>query len=116
MNRQQKAIHDRLGEFGWELAGREVVNEWWADDCWRLRSTWPPATCEAFLTFIVNPQSSVYNRLPGEKVWAVKASSVLPKTWEEEGREFLLEFGHEWTDRLPQLFGSLSRIRGEHGS
>jgi len=40
MTPQQTAILDRLSEAGWELAGPDDVDQWWADEVWRMRSVW----------------------------------------------------------------------------
>jgi hypothetical protein len=114
MNTQQHAILDRLDEFGWELAEQGEVDLWWADDMWRLRSIWSPQSCEVFLTFLIEPQADFQLRKTGQSVWAVKASAAPPTQWQGSEGEFVLDFGHRWSERLPELFSSLQKMRHDH--
>ena len=114
MNTQQQTIRDRLEEFGWELAPHEDIDAWWADDAWRLRSIWSPQSCEVYLTFLIDPQADIHSRKAGQSVWAVKASAMPPaQQWASAG-EFLLDFGHSWAERLPELFLALAQMRHQH--
>jgi len=114
MTTYQQAIADRFDEFGWELFPCDDVDAWWADDTWRLRSVWVPRGREVYLTFLVDPQADIHHRKPGESVWAVKASAARPTQWQQEGSEYVLDFGSGWKDRLPELFSNLERLRHEH--
>jgi hypothetical protein len=114
MNTQQLTIRDRLGEFGWELAAHQETDAWWADDVWRLRSVWSPQSCELYLTFTIDPMADIHTRKAGQSVWAVKASVAPAKQWQELAGEFVLDFGHGWRERLPELFSALAQMRNEH--
>ena len=116
MTTHQRAIHDRLDEFGREFVAHDDADIWWADDTWMLRSLWSPQSCEVFLTLLVDPQADIHARKPGQSVWAVKASVTRPTQWRQAGGEFVLDFGHQWRERLPDLFSSLAKLRhGEKG-
>ena len=114
MTTYQQTIHDRLDEFGWAFASHDDTDAWWADDIWRLRSIWSPQSCEVYLTFLIDPQTDINHRKPGENVWAVKASVARPTQWQRHDGEFVLDFGRGWRDRLPELFSSLQKMRHEH--
>jgi hypothetical protein len=114
MTTRQHAIRDRLDEFGWELAAHDDIDAWWADDMWRLRSTWSPQGSEVYLTFLVDPQADIHRRKPGENVWAVKASATRPTREQKAEGDYVLDFGHGWRERLPELFSHLARMRNEH--
>ena len=116
MTTHQQAIRDRLAEFGWELAAHEVLDAWWADDAWRLRSVWSPQGREVYLTFLVDPQADIHGRKVGECVWAVKASASRPAQAQKADGDYVLDFGRGWRERITELFLSLASMRHEHGA
>lgn len=117
MTPQQTKLLDRLSEAGWELAGTEDLDQWWADTVWRMRSVWSPQTAQFFLTFLVDPQLDLHrNREPGEGVWAVLASGSLPTRWQASEGEVTFSLGHGWADRLKDFAASLSAFRHERAA
>jgi hypothetical protein len=81
MKAQRVEIESLLAEHGWNIAGVEdQALEWWADEIWVLESAWSPVGAQAYVTFLVDPQSPP-NRKKGQDVWAVKASAVRPVDW-----------------------------------
>jgi hypothetical protein len=112
MTPQQSELLKELSAAGWELAGTEDVDQWWADDVWRVRSVWSPQTAQFFFTFLIDPQLDLHRkRVPGEGVWAVRASGSLPLCWQDVGGENILSLGHGWSERLPNFVASLSSFR-----
>ena len=73
-------LQDRLIECGWEQTELVDLDEWWADDCWRIRSIRQCWGLELFLTFLVDPHWEGAHT--GEKplVWAIVATAELPET------------------------------------
>lgn len=87
--------------------------EWWADEIWRLESAWSPVGARAYVTFLVDPQSSTRNRKKGQDVWAVKASPVRPVGWLNGAGEFTLGLGPGWKEELPGFFQHLIMLRNQ---
>jgi 1,2-phenylacetyl-CoA epoxidase PaaB subunit len=116
MNAYQQLIHDRLAEFGWVFGGYADLDAWWADQSWRLRSVWSPQECEAYLTFLVDPQADLNRRKSGEDVWAVKASSQPPSdgSARTQDGDVIFDFGHGWRARMGELFASLQNMRDQY--
>ena len=117
MTPQQTELLDRLSEAGWELAGTEDLDQWWADEVWRMRSVWSPQSAQFFLTFLVDPQLHLHRkRKPGEGVWAVLASASLPMQWQGSAGEFTFSLGHGWAERLQDFVSTVSAFRQEHAA
>ena len=117
MTPQQTELLERLSEAGWELADTEDLDQWWADEVWRMRSVWSPQTAQFFLTFLVDPQLDLHRkRKKGEGVWAVLASSSLPAHWQSSQGQVTFSLGHGWAERLKDFAGSLCAFRYEHGA
>src|SRR4051794_17939303 len=117
MTPQQTAILGRFSEAGWELAGREHVDQWWADEVWRMQSVWSPRTAQFHLTFLVDPQLDLHRkRKPGEGVWAVLASASLPTRWQGSAGEFTFSLGQGWAERLQDFVSTVSVFRHEHAA
>ena len=114
MTPQQESLLDRLAGAGWELAGTEDLDHWWADEVWHLRSVWSPQNAKFYLTFLVDPQFEIHRkRKPGEGVWAVLASVSLPVRWQAAEGEFTFSLGHGWLARMPDFIASVSKFRHE---
>jgi hypothetical protein len=117
MTPQQTGILDRLSEAGWELAGTEVFDQWWADEVWRMRSVRSPENAQFYLTFLVDPQIDLHRkRKPGEGVWAVLASASLPTRWQGSEGEFTFSLGRGWAERLKDLVAAVSAFSHEHAA
>ncbi len=112
MTTQQKGLLDAFTQAGWELEAIEQLHEWWADDVWHMRSIWSPQGREFYLTFLVDPQLHLHReRRNGEGVWAVKASSDLPKSSEKAEGQCLLSLGRRWQERLTGFISEVSKFR-----
>ena len=112
MTPQQTELLHRLREAGWEMAGTEDLDQWWADEVWRVRSVWSPQSAQFFLTFLVDPQLDLHReRKPGEGVWAVLASDSLPARWQGSEGQVTFALGHGWSERLKDFVVSLSAFR-----
>ena len=117
MTPQQTELLHRLSQAGWERAGNEELDHWWADEVWRMQSVWSPQTAHFFLTFLVDPELDPHRkRKPGEEVWAVLASGLLPLRWQGSEREITFTLGHGWADRLSDFIARLSAFRHEHAA
>lgn len=117
MTPQQTELLHRLSEAGWELAGTEELDQWWADEVWRVRSVWSPETAQFFLTFLVDPHLDLHRkRKPGEGVWAVLGSDSLPTRWQGSEGQITFALGHGWSERLKDFVTSLSAFRHEHAA
>lgn len=113
MKAQRAEIQSQLGKRGWNIVGVEDQSlEWWADEIWRLESAWSPVGARAYVTFLVDPQSSARNRKKGQDVWAVKVSPVRPGDWLKGVGEFTLSLGRGWEESLPDFFEHLAILRG----
>lgn len=86
----------------------EQQSEWWADEIWRLRSTWSPVGATAFVTFLVDPQNDDHDRQKGVDVWAVAASCRRPLS---KNVETALCLGSGWRNDLPTLLDTLDCFR-----
>ena len=112
MTTQQQGLLDGLTKAGWELAAVEQLNEWWADDVWRMRSVWSPAGQQFYLTFLVDPQLDLHRRRKkGEGVWAVSSCGELPLTRAQAEGHALFSLGHGWGERLSGFISDISRFR-----
>ncbi len=111
---QRAAIESQLAKHGWNMVDVEDhALEWWADEIWLLESAWSPVGAHAYVTFLVDPQSSTRNRKKGQDVWAVKASPVRPVDWLTAAGEYTLSIGQGWKEELPDFFGHLAVLRSQ---
>ena len=114
MKAQKAEIQSQLSKRGWNIVEVEDDGlEWWADEVWRLESAWSPVGAHAYVTFLIDPQSSARNRKKGQDVWAVKASPVRPVDWLKGVGEFTLSLGQGWKVELPDFFEHLATLRGQ---
>ncbi|HEX7175377.1 MAG TPA: hypothetical protein VF240_08975 [Pyrinomonadaceae bacterium] len=113
MEAQRAEILNRLSAHGWSVRCVDDYElEWWADEMWLLESTWSPAGGRAWVTFLVDPQTSdVANRRKGKGVWALLASPEKPTRWQASEGEFSLGLGRGWEDELPALLEYLDAVR-----
>lgn len=114
MNAQRAEIENQLGKHGWHIVVLEShALEWWADEIWRLESAWSPVGAQAYVTFLVDPQSSTFtrNRKKGQYVWAVQASPDIPVDRLIVTGEFTLSLGQGWKERLPEFLEHLDALR-----
>jgi len=111
---QKAELLNRLDAQGWRVASVEDELEWWADEMWRVESVRSPAGVEAYVTFLVDPQTSnPRRRKKGEGVWAVMVSPGRPRDWLGVERSYTLGLGSGWARALPDLFEHLSALRAE---
>jgi hypothetical protein len=114
MNAQRAELESQLGRHGWNIVLMEGDTfEWWADEIWRLESTWSPVGARAYVAFLVDPYSTTFtrSRKKGQYVWAVKASPVIPVGHLTEAGEFTLSLGQGWKERLPEFLEHLETLR-----
>ncbi len=66
--------------------------EWWADEVWKLKSTWSPEGVVVYLTFLVDPQHEG-NRKKGEAVWGIGCSKTSPLSREHAESGCIVSYG-----------------------
>lgn len=111
MKTQRTELLNQLPNYGWSVVSiEEEYLEWWADEMWLIESVWSPVGTPAYLTFLVDPQSS-RSRKKGEDVWAVKASRTKPVERLPGEDEFEIGLGRGWKDELPDFLHKLSVFR-----
>jgi hypothetical protein len=109
---QQSALRLALTERGWEVAAVESPGDWWCHERWRLRSLWPPRNREAFITFLVEPQSELTPVEGGERrVWAAAASAAPLATWQDAPSQGTLKLAQRWESQVPLLMEYLAKLR-----
>jgi hypothetical protein len=111
----QSAIRAVVAENGWEVSSIEDLDAWWCHEAWRLRSTWAPRTCHAYLTFLIDPQSGTDRLQRGDyRVWAVLVSASRPTAWQGSESDFTLPFSGTWQNGLSSLVEHLRVLRDAH--
>ena len=117
METQRAEIQRRLAIQGWSIVEVEdQALEWWGDEIWLLESVWSPVGAHAYVTFLIDPQSSTRNRRKGQGVWAVKASAVRPVDWLTGAGEYTLSLGQGWEEESPGFFEHLARLRNQESA
>jgi hypothetical protein len=117
MTPQQTELLHRLSEAGWELVRTEAIDQWWADEVWRMKSARSPQAAQCFLTFLVDPQLDLHRkRESGEGVWAVLASGSMPTRWQGSAGDITFGLGHGWAERVRDFVISLSIFRHVHAA
>lgn len=90
----------------------EHPGEWWCHERWRLKSMWPPRNREAFVNFLIDPQSEFTQPQAGEeKVWAAAPSAAPLPHWQDAPREATLTLARNWEAQLPSLLEHLAKLR-----
>ncbi len=90
MSTYKQQLLSRLVDTGWEHAESIEIDEWWADDCWKIRSTKQSWGRELFLTFLVDPQWDRAHTGQRPPIWAVVATEAVPETWSTRGHVAVL--------------------------
>jgi hypothetical protein len=109
---QQAALREALVERGWEVATVEHPGEWWCHERWHLKSMWRPRNREAFISFLLDPQSEFSQPQAGEdKVWAAAASGTPLTHWQDAPREATVTLARHWETQLPLLLEYLAKLR-----
>lgn len=117
MKAQRAEILSQLPRHGWQVAFVDDYElEWWADEMWLLESTWSPVGSRAYVTFLVDPQSSHGRaRRRGQAIWAVMVSPTKPSGWQSSEGSLTLSLGQGWEKGLPDFFEHLARLRDYEG-
>ncbi len=110
MQFQRDELIRQLIQHGWRIASEEENLEWWADEIWLLESVWSPVGCQAYVTFLVDPQFDGV-RKKGEEVWAVMASPSKPINRINNEDESTLSLGQGWQKRLTEFIDYLTALR-----
>ena len=108
---QRAVLLEHLPRFGWELvAVQDADLDWWADEVWVLESSWSPAGCRVYLTFLIDLMAD-RERKKGQQVWAVGASFEWPTDPGLIKDRPMLYLGHHWREQLPGFLNELSELR-----
>jgi hypothetical protein len=110
MQTQREELLNQLSEHGWRIKQEESELEWRADEMWQLESVWSPVGTVAYVTFLVDPQSSG-DRKKGRDIWAVVASRRKRVKLIREECDYTLSLGQGWRERLPGFFQHLASFR-----
>jgi hypothetical protein len=109
---QQSALRSALTERGWEVVAVESPGDWWCRERWRLRSLWAPREREAFISFLVEPQSDMPGLQSGAaKVWAAAASAAPLSRWQDAPAAGMVTFARKWEADVPKLVEYLAKLR-----
>lgn len=111
MSTYKDQLLGKLFQDGWEHFETIEIDEWWAEDCWKLRSVQQSWGQEMTITFLVDPQWD--RRHTGEKppVWAIVATDSVPESRSPENPIALLSMSTRKFE--PKLDSFVSAIR-EH--
>lgn len=90
MSTYKQQLLDRLVDDGWEHTESIEIDEWWAEACWRLRSTKQHWGLELFITFLVDPQWDGAHTGEKPPIWAIVATEQLLDTWRPTEKVALL--------------------------
>jgi len=106
INPHQILLEQRLAEGGWAVDERYESDLWWIAAIWSVRSTRRP---RALVLFLVDPQARS-GALPESVVWAVAASSTIPR---EQGTPWpaLLPLGRCWERGIDEFLIALAGLR-----
>lgn len=108
----KEQLLSRLVENGWEQMEVIELDEWWADDCWKLRSIRQAWGTELFLTFLIDPQWDGAHTGERAPVWAILATAALPQAWNTEDRIALLSMSkRKFEPKLAEFVANLSEHR-----
>ena len=106
MEFQKKVIHQQIIDAGWNIIEvGKVELEWWANEMWRLESTWSPVGKFAYVTFLNDPQ------ITEPVVWGALASKEKPLSWQAGEESHFIFIKNRWQETLPQMIDYLSKIR-----
>ena len=113
MGHKHLVLQELLENSGWTIEHRETENlEWWADEIWRIRSTWRPTDLTLHLTFEVDPQHSG-NRRKDEAVWALSVSKEMPSREQPEQLPPYLNLNTHFERGLGQFIADLGKLRDD---
>jgi hypothetical protein len=107
---QKSGIAIYLRNAGWRIA--EVLGdlEWWADEMWKIESTWTPVGQAGFITFLVDPQADIYTPPTSKNVWAAMVSKERPGD-RLDRNSFTFSLGSGWEKRLSEITNYLDELR-----
>ena len=109
---QQSALRSALSERGWEIVAVESPGDWWCHERWRLRSMWAPREREAFVSFLIEPQSEMSELQSGNaRVWAAAASAAPLSRWQDAPAQGMVTFARKWEADVPKLVEYLATLR-----
>jgi hypothetical protein len=108
----QSALRSALTERGWGIVAVESPGDWWCHERWRLRSMWAPREREAFISFLVEPQSEMSELHSGNaRVWAAAASAAPLSRWQDAPAQGMVTFARKWEAEVPKLVEYLATLR-----
>lgn len=111
MKSYQQKIEGYLECNGWEVVSVDSDhNDWWADEYWKLKSTWSPLSSECYLTFLVDPQFEG-DRKPREGVWSVGVTPKKPLDSRQAQEYACIVFNKKFKENIETFINQLDEIR-----
>lgn len=111
MKSYSQKLQDFLETDGWQIEEIYSIDlEWWADEIWKLTSTWSPNSAKAYLTWLVDPQHDGLRR-KGQSVWAVGASKKFPDSSREAQSEGAVSLNKSFKQELEEFSLNLENLR-----
>ena len=112
---QQAALRSAIAAGGWEIAAVERPDDWWCHERWRLRSVWSPRDREAFVTFLIDPESQTAQLQRGDyRVWAAVASAAPLTQWQRAPNDGTVSLARKWESQVPVLIEYLAKVRSNN--
>jgi len=113
----KQLLLERLAEDGWEQTESLEIDEWWAEACWRVRSTKQQWGLELFITFLIDPQWDGAHTGEKPPVWAIVATEQLPETRTPTDEVALLSMSkRHFETKLEEFARELATYRNAEGT
>ena len=111
MDHKKAVLTELLESNGWCVVTREESDlEWWADEVWKIRSTWRPIDLEFYLTFLVDPLHDG-NRSKGQAIWALGVTQTMPRDRLSASESVTLQLKPKFERGLKQFIAELGQLR-----
>jgi hypothetical protein len=108
----KEQLQSALVDAGWEHAESIEIDEWWADDCWKIRSVKQSWGMEVLISFLIDPQWDGAHSGERPPVWAIMATEDLPEAWNTEKRIALLSMSsRKFEPKLAEFVAALGAYR-----
>lgn len=100
-----------LSNDGWEQLEVLDLNQWWADDCWRMRSVKMAWGMPLYLTFLVDPMWASTHTQAFADVWAVVATIKPPVNRSPDALAWLTMRKRKFQPKLDDFMADLRACR-----
>ena len=105
-------IEHELNKKDWEIVLIDTSGEWWDDEHWKVQFKFDQNIC-FYICFIVDPQFDG-PRKKGQGINEIKASTVFPKSWNDDSNEFasISMTKREFEIKLKEFVDALEKYKG----